>query len=307
MVFKYTAIDENGEKERNVITADSMEEAGKMLRERNKKVVKIEAVQSSLIDSPNFQIEERHPIEKALCRFLISSSQIEIALGQIAVMLDSGVPILNTLQIVASQSSFFLSRALFCVANKLQSGKQLKDLFHDEMPFLGRVIIGLISAGEANGDIDKMCSYSVDLLERSRKLKAQVMQALSYPVIVILATFGIVYFLMTKVIPKIMEFLTNRSGELPKITKALVDCTEYIKLNGTYLVGVPIVAIIAVILLRKNEVSAFHLDYLFLRMPIFGKVFRSSNNMLWCRTFGALLNSGIGILPALEYSREAVS
>lgn len=307
MVFKYTAALEHGGKDRGVLTADNLEEAEKILKEQKKIILSLTPVHSSVTDSAHFHLKERSSSEKFWAKIFISSSQMEQTLGQLATMLEGGVPILNAFQTIAAQSPYFLSRALFCVANKLQSGKSLADAVREEMPFFGKIILGMISAGEANGDVEKMCHYSAELLERKRKLKGQVLQAMAYPVLVILVTIGIVAFLMLKVIPKIMKFLNNRQAKLPPVTQLLVDVTNYLEGNMLYLVSIPFFAVITIILLRKNPEIARYVDHYFLRIPVIGKVFRSSSNMLWCRTLGILLRSGINIIPALEFTLGALN
>lgn len=307
MVFKYIAALEQGGKDRGIITADNLEAAEKILKDQRKTILKIEPIHSSVTDSPHFNLRERSAAERFWAELAISSSQIELALGQLATMLEGGVPILNAFQTVAAQSNYLLSRALFCVANKLQAGKPLSDAIREEMPFLGNIIIGMISAGEANGDVDKMCHYSAELLERKRKLRGQVIQAMAYPILVILVTIGIVAFLMLQVIPKIMKFLGNRQTGLPPITQMLVDVTNYLQANGLYLLSIPILIGITIVLLRRNPAVAVHVDYCFLQLPVIGKVFRASSNMLWCRTLGILLRSGINIIPALDFTLGALN
>ncbi len=307
MVFKYRVTNAQGGKERGIITADNRADAENVLKERQLTVISLDALNSSVSESPYYNLKERTPSEKSMARFLISSSQIELALEQLGAMLEGGVPILNAFQTVAAQSNRALGRALFCVANKLQEGRSLTDAIREELPFLGNIIIGMLSAGEANGDIDKMCTYSADLLARKRKIKGQVLQAMAYPALVILVTIGIVAFLMLKVIPKIMKFLANRSAALPPITQALVDVTDYLQANGLYFIFTPIVIGIVVALLRRNAEAAVHIDYVALRIPVVGKVFRASSNMLWCRTLGILLRSGINIISALEFTSAALN
>lgn len=307
MVFKYIAALPEGGKERGILTAGNAEAAEKMLKDQNKTILQLQAVHSSVTDSPFFQLKERSSAECFWAGFAISGSQIEQFLGQLAAMLEGGVPILTAIQTVAAQSGYFLSRALFCTANKLQSGKLLAEAVREEMPFLGNIITGMIAAGEANGDVDKMCRYSAELLARRRQVKGQVLQAMAYPALVILVTIGIVAFLMIQVIPKIMKFLNNRQTDLPPVTQLLVDVTTYLQANGLYFIGLPVLLAIALVLMRKNPEMAVHIDHGVLRIPVIGKVFRASSNMLWCRTLGILLRSGINIIPALEFTVGALN
>ncbi len=305
-VFKYTALNKNV-RQKGVLTAADKQEAEAILKHRGETITNLQEVRASVTDSPFFNLRERPNWEKRFAGLLSGGTKVEQSLQQFAAMLDGGVPILNSLQTVAAQSPYFLGRAYFCVANKLHDGGNLAAILATEMPFLGQVIIGLISAGEANGDIDKMCVYSADLLSRRRALKGQVLQALAYPVVVILVTIGIVTFLMYKVIPKIMKFLDKRSARLPSITQALVDVTHFLQEYGMYLALIPLVVAITIYMLRKNDSTGLYVDQSALYLPLLGKAFRSSANALWCRTLGVLLNSGINIITALEFTEKSLS
>ncbi len=305
-VFKYTTVTADGGRERGILTAETSESAETLLRERRQTIIRVEQVRSSAADSPYYRLTERPVWERRFAGLLTGSAKIELALDQLAAMLEGGVPILNALQTVAAQSGYFLARAFFCVANRLQSGRSLTDTLREEMPWLGGIVIGMIAAGEANGDIDKMCNYSAELMARRRVLRGQILQALSYPVLVIFVTIGIVTFLMVQVIPKIMKFLSNRSAKLPPITQMLVDVTNFLQANGIYLLLAPVLFAVVLVLLRKSPEIGCHVDRIGLRLPVIGKVLCASSNMLWCRTLGILLRSGINIIPALEYTRDAL-
>ena len=305
-VFKYIVRNKN-EKERGILTAYDHKEAEQVLRNRQVTILKLETVSSAVTDSPDFTLRERTAFEQKYAWLLIGGSKVEQSLQQLSAMLAAGVPILNALQTVASQCPYYLKRAYFCVANKLHDGHTLTETLREEMPFLGQIVIGLISAGEANGDIDKMCVYSADLMSKKRAIKAQILQAMAYPALVIVLTIGIVCFLMWKVIPKIMKFLSNRSGKLPAMTQSLVDTTHFLEDYGHYLLLAPIVIAIAIALLRKNEETAFYVDKIALHLPLLGKAFRASANALWCRTLGILLESGINIIAALEFTEQSLS
>jgi type IV pilus assembly protein PilC len=305
-VFKYIIRNKN-EKEKGILTAYDRKEAEQVLRNRRVTILKLETVSSAVTDSPYFNLRERAVFEKKYAWLLIGGNKVEQSLQQLAAMLAAGVPILNALQTVASQCPHYLKRAYFCVANKLHDGHTLTEALQEEMPFLGQIVIGLFSAGEANGDIDKMCIYSADLMSKKRALKAQILQAMAYPALVIVLTIGIVCFLMWKVIPKIMKFLSNRSARLPSITQSLVDTTHFLQDYGHYLLMAPIVVAVVIVLLRRNEETALYVDRIALHLPLLGKAFRASANALWCRTLGILLESGINIISALEFTEQSLS
>ena len=305
-VFQYLAAAPDGSREEGILTAMRREEAEKTLRARRLTVLRITETAAAADESPDFGLRERPAWEKSLAGVLIRPGAVEVALAQLAAMLDGGVPVLQALQTAAAGAGYFLRRALFCAANKLQGGSTLEAVLRQELPFLGEVTLGMVAAGEANGDIGQMCAYAAELLGRRRKLKGEIVQALTYPALVVCVTGGTVFFMMRYVIPKIMKFLTARHTALPPLTQALVDVTGFCRQHGACLLLLPLVFAAVWLFLRRDPRSARALDWMLLRLPVFGKVFRASENMLWCRTLGTLLRSGINIVPALEYTRNAI-
>jgi type IV pilus assembly protein PilC len=160
-----------------------------------------------------------------------------------------------------------------------------------------------VQVGEANGTLDQMIGYAADLMERARRLRNDLMQAFSYPAFVIVAGLGVAWFMATKVIPKILEFIQarqGRSGGLPPVTQALLDVTAFFQDYGLLVLAVPVVLLIAFVLARRQRATGEIVDRWLLRVPLLGGAFRAHANTMWCRTLGALLGSGVGIVSALE-------
>ncbi|MDD3118120.1 MAG: type II secretion system F family protein [Victivallales bacterium] len=265
----------------------------------------------NVISEPGACRDDRPPVrsagEKRLCRIFIGPAQLEHSLQQLATLLASGVPILSSLRIIAAQSSGLLGRAYYCVGRRLLEGGQLADILAKEMPFIGEEAVGMIAAGEANGDIDRMCRYAAELMYKRRRVRSDILQAMAYPAVVLVVASGVVTFLIKKVIPKIMKFLEGRSGKLPAVTQALVDVTHFLEHNGIWLLVIPAALVVLLVLLRRQPQLAPKIDYALLRLPLLGQALAASANALWTRTFGILLGSGIGIIEALQFTENAQS
>ncbi len=304
-VYKYT-IKSNGGKDTGIATAETAADVERDLKKRKLIILKIEEMKERTANPAYATLRERSDTEKTMAGYMIPRKKTEQALLQLGTLLRAGVPILSAIRTVAAQSPAMLSRALYCVANKVHDGSTLTAALRKEAGFLGDVIIGLIAAGEANGSVDRMCDYAASLMAGRRELRGNMIQAMVYPAIVIATTVGIVIFLMHKVIPKIIKFISARSGKLPAITQALVDVSAFLQDYGVYLLIVPALAVAAVVLGRRNKEIGIEIDRLSLRIPLLGKAFASSANALWGRTMGILLSSGINIVDALEFTIGSV-
>ncbi|MDR1923446.1 MAG: type II secretion system F family protein [Planctomycetaceae bacterium] len=235
-------------------------------------------------------------------RVLIFNSQIELCLRQLASLLRAGVPILDALQAVGEQAPPLLRKVYIRLTEKVKRGYSMKRSLQEEAPCFGEITIGLVGVGEANGTLDEMFRYSADLMERGRRVRAQIVQAFSYPAIVMIAAFGVAYFLVVHVLPKIITFISKQAKtvELPLPTKILLVTNDFIWAYGFYIMAVPICLVAAFILARRNPAICERIDYFCLFIPLIGKAYREHSNTMWCRTLGALLKSGVGLLSAIE-------
>lgn len=306
LIFRYTSQSKEG-KTIGVITAENRHEAEKILRHRGEIILRMDTVSSGPEDSPFFTLRARSGFEKYRAKHKIGKGVQERFLHQLSILLTGGVPILSALQTLAMQEGHLMKRATFCLANKIRDGISLSQSLQQEMPFLGDITIGLIAAGELNGETDKMCEYAAQLIRRRRAIQARLIQALTYPAIVLVVLIGVLSFLFLLVIPQIMKFLSKRNSELPGITQVLVNVVTYVNTHWEALLFIPCGIIFGLYLLHKIKPLALIMDFIIINIPIFGKVFRASSNAMFTRILGTLLRSGINIISALNYAKRALS
>ena len=294
-LFVYSAL-ERGKRTEGMIEAENQAAAATQLKARRLIPLKLEAAKGKRITNVH-----RGRMERGLCRFLIRPMQVELALSQLGQVIRAGVPIVTALESVGAQAPYHLRRVFADIIGRVRSGQSLEHSLREEAPFFGKVTLGLIGVGEANGTLDDMLRYSSDLLERSRKVKAQVLGALAYPSAVVLGAFGLGYYMVNNVIPQIMSFIGAQDpSSLPLVTQYLMMTTDFLKVYGVYIMAAPVVLVVLVTAARKNRRTAPKVDAVMLWIPPVGKALREHANTMWCRTLGALLSSGVDILSALE-------
>jgi type IV pilus assembly protein PilC len=252
-------------------------------------------------------LSKRGRMEMLLQKWLVRAADAERALSQISSLLQAGVPILKALRLAARLSPPFVRRSLYCTANRLSGGGALHSVMAEEMPYLSRVTLNLITVGETNGTLQEMFAYAAKLMEHSRKVKADLLQAMSYPVLVIVAASGAIYFLMEKVIPKILKFLTARNVPLPPLTRALIDVVDFLEIWGGWLVATPLIFAVFIAVGRRSIGFARAMDRALLWIPFFGKILASAANAMWSRTLGILMHSGINVVQALRLTADTLS
>lgn len=290
-------------RQEGLIEANSKRDAEMQLRQQGFVILKLEIQQSKInLDKHNIRAHNRF-----FESLQITKAQQELFLQQLSAMLSGGVPILITLQNLAQNSPKPLCFAIDRSSKRLADGESIRTIFSEEFSFFGPVILGLLDAGQLNGQIDQMSAYAAELISKQRELRSKLIQALMYPAIVVLVLIGVVCFLVYGVFPKLIEFLNTKSATLPPITQLLFDIIYFIQNYGIYLVMVPIILMVTIMVLRRYERCGKWIDFSLLKIPILGKVLKSAANAMVSRVLGALLKSGINILDALTYTQSTTS
>ncbi|MDR2345798.1 MAG: type II secretion system F family protein [Planctomycetaceae bacterium] len=301
--FQYK-INQNGIIKNGYLNADSLHAASIELVRQGGIIISLRqmtAAESAELTQNQFEKISEH--------LFIFSGQIELCLRQLSSLLHAGVPILDALLAVGGQAPPQLRKIYFRLAEKVRRGYSMKRSLQEDASCFGNITIGLVGVGEANGTLDEMFRYAADLMERARRVRAQIVQAFAYPAIVMLVAIGVSYFLVVHVLPKIITFISKqaKSVELPLPTKLLLAVNDFVWAYGIYIAAIPILLTITLILLRRNKITCERVDYFCLFIPLIGKAYREHSNTMWCRTLGALLKSGVGLLSALELVEEVMS
>ena len=304
-IYRYEGMKQNKRVE-GFLSQENRRAAEQALRSDRVRVLKLVEYKDAKGDRFT-DLKQRPGWEMVLQKVLIRPSEAERALSQVASLLQAGVPIMKALQLAARLSPYFVKRSLYCTGNRLSGGGALNEMMRKEMPYLSPVTLNLIAVGEANGTLEGMFAYAAGLMEHTRKVKTDLLQAMSYPSIVVVAASGAIYFLMEMVIPKILKFLTARNVPLPPITQALIDTVDFLELYGGWLVATPVILGVLIYLGRRSEAFERGMDRCLLRIPLFGKILASASNAMWSRTLGILLHSGINVVQALRLTADTLN
>ncbi|MCB1076650.1 MAG: type II secretion system F family protein [Verrucomicrobiae bacterium] len=301
MFFKYSGVT-NGEKVSALIESASLGEAATLLRGQGVMVIDIKPAKSG----PKGSVRPRTKLERFFTPYMVRKTEIEQAFRELVILLKGDVPVVESLEIVATLNKGMLAQAFSEVARQVREGSSLHAAMREHMDFVGPLPISLVEVGEANGSLPQMFTYCVNLMEQRRNLKNKVMQALTYPAIVVLMGLGVGYYATAIAIPKIASVLDGDLERLPVITRALLDTSDWVIQYGYWLILGPILFVMLLLVLNRHERIGYVLNYLMLRIPLFGKVSRFSANALWNKTLALLLDSGIPVVDSLELTRRTM-
>ncbi len=230
----------------------------------------------------------------------VRSVDVEMTLQQLAVMLRSGLTLLNALHTAAEHSERLkLQRILRRVMVRIEEGSSFADALAEHAVF-NNLTVQLVKVGEQTGNLDVVIVRASEAMERRRQLIQQVMTALTYPFIVLLAAIGVSLFMVLNVIPKLEIFIKALGRKLPPTTVMLMDISAWFRTNGTGLLVVLGIFVLGILFASQTPGLRGTLDRLVLRVPLIGRVMRVAGTALFARALGILLRSGVTVLDALR-------
>ena len=221
---------------------------------------------------------------------------------QFATMINSGLSLLRSLNILAEQTENpLLAKTTGQLKDDVERGSSLSAAMSKHPKVLNNLFVSMVKAGETGGQLDTILTRVADSFEADYKLRQKVKSAMTYPVIVAGIAFILVTIMLLFVVPTFAEMFDDLGGKLPLPTQILVTMSEQAKI----LVPLVIVAFIAgTIGYKKMRMKSadFRLkaDRLKLRIPVFGQLFRKVALSRFSRTLGLLLRAGVPVLQALD-------
>jgi type IV pilus assembly protein PilC len=227
---------------------------------------------------------------------------------QLSTLQDAGLPVLRSLRILEEQQKKGnFKRIIGYVADDIEGGSTLSEAFNKYPRCFDRLFVNMIAAGEAGGVLDLILSRVADFKEKAERLKARVKGAMIYPIVVLIAAFGILMGLMLFVIPQFESVLTEMvGGKLNPVTTTVLGISSWIAkdFGWAWLAGIPIAMTFFLRFLRRFRPARLVLDSIQLRLPVLGQLTSKVSITRWTRTLGTLISAGVPILDAINVTRE---
>jgi type IV pilus assembly protein PilC len=162
------------------------------------------------------------------------------------------------------------------------------------------MVIHLVRVGEQTGTLDRVLDRASETLERRRLLKTQLLTALTYPIIVLIAAVGVATFMVLYVIPKIRVFLNSLGRKLPPLTQALVDISDFIQNYVLYFGVGAILLLVGFVFLYRWPPSRLTIDRVALRLPLLGHLLTLSSTAQFAHALSVMLRSGVTLVESLR-------
>ncbi|MGQ0710523.1 MAG: type II secretion system F family protein [Rhodoferax sp.] len=302
--YSYLGLNAQGKEIRGELAAQNLGEARTLLRGQGLRIVELQ--QGAL---------ERHTVLdslRALGRWFrsglsIRNSDLMLFYRQMQLMLRAGHTILEALDTAAQLAQRpRLALLLDRCAESIRRGSSFSAALAQESATFPRIAVKLAQAGEASGELDAVFDRLAAMTERRADIRRQLLTALTYPGIVLLAAIGVIAFLVGSVVPRFAVFLQSRGKAIPWAAQTLLDIAEWLQTWGGALgLGLGGV-VVGVVVLRRVPGVRVVLDALVLQLPVVGATVMAASMAQSTWTFGLLIKSRLTVLEALRSITQVV-
>lgn len=297
--FEYSVRDKRGQALKGYMEAPGIREAALKLREEGYYITSLQPrgeVKAGVKSQTNKMFQKKVTLRELL-----------IFTRQFGVMIRAGVNLASCLNLMTQQTENpFFASVIHQIRRDVEGGDTLHGALAKYPKIFPTIYIHMVEAGEASGQLETVLFRLVEHLEREFELKKKVSGALTYPAMVVVVAIGVVFGLMTFVLPNFLEMFRGANMELPAVTLLLM-ATSDLFVNYWYLILVALIGtVLGIKFYYDTPAGRRKIDQLLFNLKVVGPVIQKLASARFTRTLATLLESGLMITLSLEMVERAV-
>ena len=226
---------------------------------------------------------------------------------QLATLIDSGLPLLRGLNVLANQErDAVLKNTINNLAESVQGGSTFSESLAQFPLIFNALYVNMVKAGEIGGVLELVLTRLAEFQEKAAKIKNKVAAAMVYPLIVMTMAIAIMGFLLVFIVPKFEAIFHDMLGDrpLPLITTFVITVSRFVQGHWLVLLVLLFAVLAGYKFANRTAQGKATFDRVQLRFPLFGDIIRKTAISRFSRTLGTLVTSGVPILQALNITRE---
>jgi len=231
----------------------------------------------------------------------VDSKDLVVFTRQFATMIDSGLPLVQCLDILANQQqNKSFKAALYNIKESVESGSTFADALGKHPRIFDQLYVNLIAAGEVGGILDTILNRLAAYIEKAMKLKKQVKGAMVYPATIISIAVVVIGVILVFVIPTFAKMFADFGGTLPAPTQIVINISNFLQKYILVIIAACYGIKFAIGRYYATPVGRKTMDRAFLKMPVIGVLIRKVAVAKFTRTLGTMISSGVPIMDGLE-------
>ncbi len=315
--FQYIALDASGQQHEGAVEAGTREEAIAQLQGQGLYPTKVgeagKKAKGGKKGSANKTAAKKgKSSKKGGVGGKLKPKALMIFTRQLATLIDSGLPLLRGLNVLAKQEpNPVLKSTIDSLADSVQGGSTFSESLSQHPRIFNKLYVNMVKAGELGGVLEVVLNRLAEYQEKAQKLKNKIVSAMVYPVIVMCIAVFILTFLMIFIVPKFKEMFRDMNVELPTISKIVFNASGFLMStsvpfvpNIVWLLIVAVLGYVGFTSWGNTKGGRKAIDTFKLNAPLFGDIQQKSAIARFARTLGTLVTSGVPILQALNITKE---
>ena len=294
-VYEYKALNTRGKEISGIIDADSRISAGQILKRMDLYPVNINETTEKTIDKKRYEFSFSDFFER------ITRSDIAVFTTQLSALVEAGMPVVDAFDIVIQQTdkkSF--KKTLSVIKDEVNKGVSLADSFKLFPRHFSPLYINMVGAGEESGSLEIVLTRLSDFLEAQLEMRSKITAALAYPILMLIVSIIVVFFLVSFVIPTVSGIFEEMNQVLPLPTMILLGISSFMKKAWIYLIFVIIGLIIFYKWYKRTDRGREMIDRLKLKIPLLGAQYKKILMARFTRTLATLLTNGVPIVTSFD-------
>lgn len=274
-------------------------------------VQKVEAMGVVPIRVTEKIVSQSQPVSRG--RFILSGRKsiarknIGIFTWQFASLLRAGVPVLQSLTLLAQQSGDkSWKEVVLALEREIRSGRMLSEALRNYPQYFDVLYIGLVRAGEKSGTLDQVLQELADHLQKQQALRQQIQAAFAYPLLMLTVGIGTVFVILAFFLPRLTALFADMGEELPLPTRILLAISDFMAQNWHWILVFAAMIVLLFARLKQGTKRKFFMDWIKLRVHFVRNLVSQAEILRFSRTLSLVLANGIPAFEGFELARATV-